>query len=175
MIGDGRDRRSRVDRSLHRRHRVVDPIDVDGSRSEARVAPVSAEASPDQNAFHLKVQREHRHRSIRGDRGELGAMHGTIMVFLGVVPLAVGGFGNYVMPLQIGAPDMAFPKLNMASYWVYFAGGCIMIGSSELEAVGFTNPLYLLGTRSTASLFDTHVDLRFIDWSFRVGDMRRQV
>src|SRR5262249_25373210 len=43
---------------------------------------------------------------------QLGAMHGTIMVFLGVVPLAVGAFGNYVMPLQIGAPDMAFPKLN---------------------------------------------------------------
>ena len=51
---------------------------------------------------------------------QLGAMHGTIMVFLGVVPLAVGGFGNFVMPLQIGAPDMAFPKINMASYWVYF-------------------------------------------------------
>jgi heme/copper-type cytochrome/quinol oxidase subunit 1 len=44
---------------------------------------------------------------------ELGAMHGTIMVFLGVVPLAVGGFGNFVLPLQIGAPDMAFPKINM--------------------------------------------------------------
>src|SRR4029453_5502650 len=48
---------------------------------------------------------------------ELGAMHGTIMVFLGVVPLAVGGFGNFVLPLQIGAPDMAFPRINMASYW----------------------------------------------------------
>ena len=53
---------------------------------------------------------------------QLGAMHGTIMVFLGIVPLAVGAFGNYVMPLQIGAPDMAFPKLNMMSYWVYFIG-----------------------------------------------------
>jgi cytochrome c oxidase subunit 1 len=57
---------------------------------------------------------------------QLGAMHGTIMVFLGVVPLAVGGFGNFVVPLQIGAPDMAFPKLNMASYWVYFLGGVTM-------------------------------------------------
>ncbi|MBI4028119.1 MAG: cbb3-type cytochrome c oxidase subunit I [Verrucomicrobia bacterium] len=57
----------------------------------------------------------------------LGAMHGTIMVFLGVVPLAVGAFGNYVMPLQIGAPDMAFPKLNMLSYWTYFAGGAVML------------------------------------------------
>ena len=58
-----------------------------------------------------------------------GAMHGTIMVFLGVVPLAVGAFGNYVVPLQIGAPDMAFPKLNMASYWVYFVGGVVMVAS----------------------------------------------
>jgi cytochrome c oxidase subunit I len=60
---------------------------------------------------------------------QLGAMHGTIMVFLGVVPLAVGGFGNFVMPLQIGAPDMAFPKLNMMSYWVYFVGGVVMLAS----------------------------------------------
>ena len=60
---------------------------------------------------------------------ELGAMHGTIMVFLGVVPLAVGGFGNFVLPLQIGAPDMAFPKLNMASYWAFFLGGVTMLAS----------------------------------------------
>ena len=60
---------------------------------------------------------------------QLGAMHGTIMVFLGIVPLAVGAFGNYVVPLQIGAPDMAFPKLNMMSYWLYFIGGCIMLAS----------------------------------------------
>ena len=58
-----------------------------------------------------------------------GAMHGTIMVFLGVVPLAVGGFGNYVLPIQIGAPDMAFPKLNMASYWSFFVGGVLMLAS----------------------------------------------
>jgi len=58
-----------------------------------------------------------------------GAMHGTIMVFMGIVPLAVGGFGNYVLPLQIGAGDMAFPKLNMASYWVFLAGGLVMLFS----------------------------------------------
>ena len=58
-----------------------------------------------------------------------GAMHGTIMIFLGVVPLVVGAFGNYIVPLQIGAPDMAFPKLNMTSYWVYFVGGVIMLVS----------------------------------------------
>jgi cytochrome c oxidase subunit 1 len=60
---------------------------------------------------------------------ELGAMHGTIMVFLGIVPLAVGGFGNFVLPLQIGAPDMAFPRINMASYWFFVLGGLTMLAS----------------------------------------------
>jgi cytochrome c oxidase subunit 1 len=58
-----------------------------------------------------------------------GAMHGTIMVFLGIVPVAFAAFGNYVVPLQIGAPDMAFPKINMASYWSFFAGGMLMLAS----------------------------------------------
>jgi cytochrome c oxidase subunit 1 len=59
----------------------------------------------------------------------LGAMHGTIMVFLGVVPLGVGAYGNYLMPLQIGAPDMAFPRMNMMSYWLYLPGGLLMLSS----------------------------------------------
>jgi cytochrome c oxidase subunit 1 len=58
-----------------------------------------------------------------------GAMHGTVMVFLAVVPLAFGAFGNLVTPLQIGAPDMAFPRVNMASYQFYFLGGVIMFSS----------------------------------------------
>ena len=60
---------------------------------------------------------------------QLVAMHGTIMVFLAVVPLSVGAFGNYLVPLQIGAPDMAFPRLNMSSYWLYLAGGLVMVAS----------------------------------------------
>jgi cytochrome c oxidase subunit 1 len=58
-----------------------------------------------------------------------GAMHGTIMVFLGIVPLAFAAFGNYVVPLMIGAPDMTFPRVNMASYQAYFLGGLIMLVS----------------------------------------------
>jgi len=58
-----------------------------------------------------------------------GAMHGTIMVFLAIVPLAVGAFGNYLIPLMIGANDMAFPRLNMMSYQLYFLGGVVMLAS----------------------------------------------
>jgi cytochrome c oxidase subunit 1 len=58
-----------------------------------------------------------------------GAMHGTIMVFLAIVPLAFAAFGNYVVPLQIGAVDMAFPRVNMASFHCYFLGGVVMFAS----------------------------------------------
>jgi cytochrome c oxidase subunit 1 len=58
-----------------------------------------------------------------------GAMHGTIMVFLAIVPLAFAAFGNYVVPLQIGAVDMAFPRVNMASFHFFFLGGVIMFAS----------------------------------------------
>lgn len=58
-----------------------------------------------------------------------GAMHGTIMVFLGVVPLGFAAFGNYLVPLQIGAPDMAFPRINMASFWSFLLGGVLMLVS----------------------------------------------
>ncbi|MGE0043474.1 MAG: cbb3-type cytochrome c oxidase subunit I [Vicinamibacterales bacterium] len=60
---------------------------------------------------------------------QLVAMHGTVMIFLAVVPLASSAFGNYFVPLQIGAGEMAFPRLNAASYWLYLAGGLVMVAS----------------------------------------------
>ncbi|HYG64155.1 MAG TPA: cbb3-type cytochrome c oxidase subunit I [Thermoanaerobaculia bacterium] len=70
---------------------------------------------------------------------ELGALHGTIMVFLGVVPLAVGGFGNFVLPLQIGAPNMAFPRMNRASYQAYLLAGVTMLASFFVPGGGPQN------------------------------------
>lgn len=87
-----------------------------------------------------------------GFYNSLGAMHGTIMVFMAVVPLAVGAFGNYLVPLQVGACDMAFPRLNMMSYWVYFLGSVIMLTSFALPGgpanSGWTSypPLSIIAT-----------------------------
>jgi cytochrome c oxidase subunit I len=61
---------------------------------------------------------------------EAFTMHGTIMIFLFVVPV-LAGFANYVVPLQLGAPDMAFPRINALSFWLLPAGG-LMIMSGYL-------------------------------------------
>jgi cytochrome c oxidase subunit 1/cytochrome c oxidase subunit I+III len=60
---------------------------------------------------------------------ELFTMHGITMIFLFVIPMTTGAFGNYLLPLMIGARDMAFPRMNAVSYWIYlFSAIFIYIG-----------------------------------------------
>src|SRR3954454_9582245 len=54
---------------------------------------------------------------------EAMTMHGVTMIFLFVIPMSTGAFGNYLLPLMIGSRDMAFPRLNALSYWIYLCSG----------------------------------------------------
>jgi cytochrome c oxidase subunit 1 len=80
-------------------------------------------------------------------------MHATIMIFFVVMPILVGAFGNFLIPLMIGTRDMAFPVLNMLSFWVALPAALIMLAGFFVPgghaAAGWTsyaplsaNPVY---------------------------------
>src|SRR5438445_20721 len=60
---------------------------------------------------------------------QLVSMHGTFMVFFAIMPLLVGVYANFLIPLKIGTHDMAFPRINMASFWAALVAGLLMFAS----------------------------------------------
>src|SRR3989475_7570151 len=60
---------------------------------------------------------------------QLVTMHGTFMVFFAIMPLLVGVYANFLIPLKIGTHDMAFPRINMASFWLALVAGLLMFPS----------------------------------------------
>ncbi len=63
-------------------------------------------------------------------------MHASVMIFFVIIPLLVGAFGNFVVPLQLGAQDMAFPFLNALSYWLMWPAFVFMAFSFYVPGDG---------------------------------------
>jgi cytochrome c oxidase subunit 1 len=56
---------------------------------------------------------------------KLFSIHGIIMVFFFLVPVAPAVLGNFCIPLMIGAKDVALPRINLMSWYLFVAGGCL--------------------------------------------------
>jgi cytochrome c oxidase subunit I len=59
----------------------------------------------------------------------LFTLHGSLMIFLFIIPAIPSGLGNIYIPLHIGARDVAFPRINLMSYWVFVAGIVVILAS----------------------------------------------
>jgi cytochrome c oxidase subunit 1 len=76
---------------------------------------------------------------------KLFSIHGIIMVFFFLVPIAPAVLGNFLIPLMIGARDVAFPKINLLSWYLFVVGGCVELCMMVFGGVDtgwtFTTPL----------------------------------
>lgn len=59
--------------------------------------------------------------------------HAFIMIFFMVMPIMIGGFGNWLVPLILGAPDIAFPRINNMRFWLLPPALTLLLARSIVE------------------------------------------
>jgi cytochrome c oxidase subunit I len=82
---------------------------------------------------------------------KLFSIHGIIMVFFFLVPIAPAVLGNFLIPLMIGAKDVAFPRINLLSWYLFVVGGCF-----ELYAI-------IWGGMDTGWTFTTPLSTHYVN------------
>lgn len=89
----------------------------------------------------------------------LTSVHGLLMIFFVVIPILVGAFGNFLIPLHVGTHDMAFPVLNAASYWVFWLACLVALAGLLIPdpTTGAFNP--------AASGWTMYAPLSAVPWS----------
>lgn len=62
-------------------------------------------------------------------------MHGTVMVWLFLIPAIPNTLGNFLLPIMVGARDVAFPRLNLLSWYIFMLGGTLVLWSLIMGGV----------------------------------------
>src|SRR3990172_6916755 len=59
----------------------------------------------------------------------LFTLHGSVMIFLFIIPAIPSLLRNFFIPLLMGAKAVPFPRTNLASYWIFVAGIGVIVAS----------------------------------------------
>lgn len=101
--------------------------------------------------------------------------HGIAMIFFFLMPVLIGGFGNYLIPLLMGMSDLALPRLKRMGVWLIPPSAvCFSLRMFLGAGVGWTfyPPLSSSGYRSGLGVDFLMFSLHLAGVSSLVGSLK---